>query len=437
MDSVSQTNAGTPSPEDKQRSLATWSRRIRDGGLAAFTRTAQRVAELSGDTNSDLAALSDIILKDTGMTQRLLKASNSAYRTRRGRTNTVSRALVMLGVKEVRKICLATSLLDGLLAKEPSQELIDEMAKAFHAASQARLFALRRADPYSEEVFISALMQSFGPLAFWSAGGKYADQLREKLKEKGVSTEEAERQVLGFTLAELSEVLAHDWELDNLLPKQNSGDKRQECRHLEISLSNRFARNVHLGWESSFVQQITKDMSDALNMNQEQLHAVIIAAAKEAKETAEYFGADQAAAAIPVLKGQQSPAVVAAAPVVAAFQSPSGDHMLQLKILREVSTLLLEGTDTTLVMLRLLEGIYQGIGMDRVAFALFNDERNYLTARMTLGADKDELKRNFRFMINDRMDIVRYAFNSGDTLWYCSDTADNLKELLTPDFEAI
>ena len=222
------------SDSEERPSLKEWVERIKHEGLPAFTHTVKKISELSNDDDADLAEISELIKQDAGMTTKVLRASNTAYRMRRGRVNTVSRALVMLGVQEVKKICLTCSLLDGLLDGDPSESLVDEMTRAFHGATQARLLAMARSDLRSEEVFLSALMQNIGPLAFYRTAGSLADSLVNIVKETGCEPAAAEKQLLGFTLSDLSAELAKAWELDKFLVDEEDTTATAQKRAKEV-----------------------------------------------------------------------------------------------------------------------------------------------------------------------------------------------------------
>ena len=71
--------------------------------------------------------------------------------------------------------------------------------------------------------------------------------------------------------------------------------------------------------------------------------------------------------------------------------------MLQLSILRELSTLMESKPNINSVLEMVLEGMYRGIGMDRTLFALRSPDHRLVSGRYALGTDNEAFCRSFRF----------------------------------------
>ena len=70
---------------------------------------------------------------------------------------------------------------------------------------------------------------------------------------------------------------------------------------------------------------------------------------------------------------------------------------IQLGSLRDLSAMVSPGEgDFNLALSIILEGIYRGIGMDRVIFALFTPDRQYLTGKHGLGRTDEGWVENCR-----------------------------------------
>ena len=85
--------------------------------------------------------------------------------------------MVLLGFEEVRSICLSIAVVESMLKGTQKQRVLDEMARSFHAAVQARAFAEQRKDKSPEEVFIATLLYRLGDMAFWAFSGEWAQEL--------------------------------------------------------------------------------------------------------------------------------------------------------------------------------------------------------------------------------------------------------------------
>ena len=73
--------------------------------------------------------------------------------------------------------------------------------------------------------------------------------------------------------------------------------------------------------------------------------------------------------------------------------------MLQLRVLRELSSILESNPDLNLVLEMLLEGVYRGVGVDRAIFALYQPLNLQVKAKYALGADVDFLMQHFIFPV--------------------------------------
>src|SRR5208337_426860 len=132
------------------------------------------------------------------------------------RINTVSRAVLKLGFNAIREICLTISLIEAALSSRHKGKVALEVARAFHAAVQARTIAIRRGLPQPEEVFIAALLTRIGHIAFWCFAGEVGDRLDSEVLNTE-SEEQAEINVLGFGLRRLTLRLSQEWKLSDLL----------------------------------------------------------------------------------------------------------------------------------------------------------------------------------------------------------------------------
>lgn len=144
--------------------------------------------------------------------------SNSTYFNPAGHAiRTISRAVVVLGFDVVKSLCLSIALINALLKGGPQQARVMElMARSFHAAIQARAFAIACKNRSPEEVYVAALLSNLGEMAFWCFGGDKAQELDRVLRD-GMDPAQAELKVLGFRLSRLTESLNREWSLSPLL----------------------------------------------------------------------------------------------------------------------------------------------------------------------------------------------------------------------------
>ncbi|MEW6646672.1 MAG: HDOD domain-containing protein [Pseudomonadota bacterium] len=376
-------------------SLDEWVRRISEEEMPIFGHTVQQVVSVAEDENAPTAALARVILQDASMTARVLKLANSVYyNPREQQISTISRAVVVLGFTTVRSMCLSIALVDSFVQGAPRDRLTRELARAIHAAVQARTVALERGDASPEEVFIAALLYHLGDLAFWCFSGEAGDRLDTLLRQPGITPEQAEMEVLGFPLRQLSASLVKEWRINDLLSTTLRHPDSPDVRSRNITLCHQLARAAEKGWESPRVQQLTQELARMTGQSDKAVSSSLHQNARDAARIAGYYGAAAAAAVIPLPRGE----TVVGEDELKVQEYPEPDGMLQLRILRELALLLDDPkSDFNLVLELVLEGIYRGAGMDRTLFALLTPDRRGLRAKFALGGERDALIGAFHF----------------------------------------
>lgn len=288
--------------EDKSvpRGLNVWLARIRDQEMPVFGRTAERIRDLTDSEKAAVSELAEAILRDQGMTAKLLRIANSViFNTSGTQITTVSRAVVMLGFDMVRQIALSVAFVDAFLRGQVRERVHREMARAFHAAVQARWLAVRRHDAQPEEVFIAALLYRFGELAFWCFAGEAGGALEEALRRDPRHPGEVEQSLLGFRLSRLTAALTRDWRVSPLLQSVLRGGHARRSREQAVVLAFRLAEGSEGGWGTELARARLMDLAGYLQLPLEEVAGPVMQNAAEAAAVAECYGAGDAARFIP------------------------------------------------------------------------------------------------------------------------------------------
>lgn len=383
--------------QNKKLSLTQWVHLIQDEEMPIFGHTVQSILNVAEDDDAPSAQLANVVLRDASMTARILKLVNTIhYNPQSQRISTISRAVIVLGFNTVRNMCLTITLVDSLVRNNAREHLTRALARAIHAAVQARTIALARNDDSSEEIFIATLLYHIGEMAFWCFSGDIGDELDSVMRQPGYTPEQAQQEVLGFTFKELSSNLAHEWHLNPLLLQTLNHPRDAGDRGLNITLAHELAESAEQhGWQGretlDVLQRISKFIAKPVREGTSQSHQ----AARVASEIAHYYGAANAARAIPLPDGGSVTKDVPLEQQTERFPQPDG--MLQLKVLRELAHLLETSSDFNIVIEMVMEGVYRGVGMDRVLFALMTPDKKGIRAKFALGEGNEELAKNFHF----------------------------------------
>ena len=126
--------------------------------------------------------------------------------------------MLQLGFDTVKSVCIFSMIVEDMLGGVRQERVSREMVRSFHAAVQARNLMAARGDANPEEVFIAALLHRIGHIAFWIFGDELADELDDAIRNRpGVPQENLEKEVLGYSLKNLSLGLAEEWGLGGLV----------------------------------------------------------------------------------------------------------------------------------------------------------------------------------------------------------------------------
>lgn len=467
---IRESDASTAQPRDDTRAidppftLEHWVRQLNDREMPAFARTTDLITHATHSSETSATQLAKEILQDPTMTVRVLKMANNIFHNPKQRViSTVNRAIVILGFDTVRSICLSLAIVDNMLSATNKQNLLRELARSFHAATQARTLAIKRKDPSPEEVYIATLLYHLGRVVFWCFADRFDKNLSKamdaSLKKPGYSAEQAEQEVLGFTLQELSASLNREWHLNPLLEKALDGKVSENPRISNIHMSYELADRSEKGWERPETRETIQRIAESLYMPVRETTKLLQGNAEEARVCMQTLGAGKASKHIrmPAYTDPENPGIepsVAAASdngnQADAFRDQQNsdtreqqylrpDRELQLTILTELSDIINDRPDINQILEMVLEGIYRGIGMDRTVFALLSRDRKAIRAKYVLGWDRIKINEEFHFRVSpvSTQSIIDYVLTTRKSLRVPWPVPDHLQHLITPEITVV
>ena len=423
-------NAAEKSPQPSP--LDQWASKLAQEKMPAFAATARAVGSLSRSDESSFGDLSQVILQDPGMTSRVLRRANSVYyRVAGEEIHTISRAVVILGMEALASLCMSHSLVDSLKGGNQNQ-VVGEMARSFHAATQARGIARKMNDRHAEEIFIATLLHQLGPIAFWTFAESEAKQVLAQMKG-GASRERAERGVLGFSLDELTHRLCTDWQLSALVRDSLSG--KESPRLDAIRLSRRLASAAEKGWGTPEAKEVLAQIAELTGQKLEDVTEMVHTQAEEAAKNAAAMGAPEAGGRIPVAGGEQLDTLAGEEEV----DFPMPDTALQMEFLSELTSMIAEGrADLNQLVGAVVEGVFRGLAMDRVLFAMLTPDRRNLVVRHALGLGAPAVGASFSRLSSLRPDVFTYVLAKKEPVWVRpGDAEDPLSALVNPEIRAV
>ena len=419
--------SATPDRSQLPLPLRSWMVRLSEEEIPIFSQTVSEISRIMSKEEYSTMALSRVILQDPSMTAKVLKLANSVFYNPGGTTiSTITRAVMVLGFEAVQIICISIAVIESLVQGPAKERVQRELARSIHAATQARNLSLQTKLPESEEVFIAALLLNLGQMAYWCFAGSEGETLDAALRaEPDEDPDEIEAKVLGFKLSHLTSAIAQEWQLTPLVGEALKGRASKDPRGRFIHLGHLIAREAESGWATHEMKQIVTEASRLLGTPVNQVGSMIQGVAEEAVNTARAMGAGAAARLIPVVRrGLAAPETVWDGPDDWAEPDP----MLQLKILREITTIMQGKPDLNIVLEMVLEGIHRGIGMDRTVLAVVSPKRQSVRAKFVLGMDRTSLTGKFHFDLGSRpQNLFSNLMDEPRPVWVSSYNDPDLK----------
>jgi HD-like signal output (HDOD) protein len=173
-----------------------------------------RLNDAVNDPRTSSRDVANVITEDTGLSARLLKIANSAFFGFPSKIDTISRAVTLVGTRQLRDLALATSIIkqfDGLSTGVVTMESFWRHSVACGVA--ARILATHRREPNVERFFIAGLMHDIGRLLMFSTIPELTMEALGEAKRGRELLYRTERNLLGFDHADVGGALLQQWKL--------------------------------------------------------------------------------------------------------------------------------------------------------------------------------------------------------------------------------
>jgi HD-like signal output (HDOD) protein len=171
-----------------------------------------RIKELIDDESSTIDDIADVILLDPALAGTILKLANSSFFNYPGRIDTISKAVLVLGITEVYNLVIAFFTSKAFKKLNAEQDYLDDFwCKSVDCALIVKYVGVALNIPNAERLFILGLLHNLGELV--------VQQLSpEKViaSNKFSATElpwDIQRDNLGFTYGECAAELLKQWQL--------------------------------------------------------------------------------------------------------------------------------------------------------------------------------------------------------------------------------
>ncbi|MBU1192637.1 MAG: HDOD domain-containing protein [Gammaproteobacteria bacterium] len=218
--------------------------------LLSMPEVCLRIQQLADNPYADMAEFGQLVIQDPALTTRLLKLVNSAYYGFPGRVDTISRAVNLVGIAELRNLTLAMAAMEVFGGLENEHfDMLGFWRHSVYCALVARFLAKQARVLHAERLFIAGLLHDVGRLLIFSLLPDESARIQQRMNE-GEEVCAAERGELGFDHAQVGYELLSLWQIPKELriavAFHHLPDVAEEAR-LEatlVALANQIAHQV-------------------------------------------------------------------------------------------------------------------------------------------------------------------------------------------------
>jgi serine/threonine protein kinase len=437
----------------RQATLEFLLRRMRHkSDFPALSESVSAINKIANSETESIEKLSNTILKDFALTNKLLRLVNSAYYRPAGggSISTVSRAVIVLGFEAVRNIAITVLLFEHLQNKGNANQLKEDFLRANLAGVLAKDIGATAKMRELEQSFICALFHSLGRLLSQFYFPEESDEIRRVMAQKELGEEAAALQVLGISFEEMGIAIARQWGFPPLivgtmrkLPAGTVKKPLQQEDRLRVlsGFANELCDVIAQATPEARDRELKKAMArfaEAVSLDQKEIHHTVQRAVEEVADFARVihlnmqqttFGkqmrlfakngthdnalveaennTDFADATVLCDEGLSDSEDDEAAP-------PQIDAQAVLTAgIQDISNTLVEGFKLNDILRIILETMYRAMGFKRVVLCIRDAKAGVMQGRFGFGPEANEIAKAFRFPLSFTPDIFHAATSKG------------------------
>ncbi len=174
-----------------------------------------RLAQLINDDSSTLRDFEEIISLDPALVGRLLTLVNSSYYGLVHKVDSVSRAIALLGMKNLHNIAV-TDALKGMFRSNRKNSAFSHDRLWIHCAASgicSKMIAERIFSINGDDAYLAGILHDIGLIVEWQGAEKKFLEMYSRLQPDGPSIIELEQEYIGTDHCEIGYLLAEEWQM--------------------------------------------------------------------------------------------------------------------------------------------------------------------------------------------------------------------------------
>ncbi len=399
----------------------------------AMSDSVVRIQGMASSETESIGSVTNEILKDVALTNKLLRLVNSVHYARGGSISTVSRAVSLVGFNGIRNMALSLVLLEHMQDKAHANLLKEEFLRSLMAASIAgELCVTLRA---SEEAFIGAMFHNLGRMLAEFYFPEEARTVRSLVAStrQPVSEATASASVLGLNFEALGMGVAKAWGLPEGIqrcmrkpvgdpPAHAPGESSERIRWIAVAANEIADVLLHTEPQDVAVRlaQVAKLYARTLGVSADDVQVATVVARKKLIDMAlaMEISVPPGSAASKLLKAPEEDA-----DTLRDFDELARDMLVPLELhatqavpppigeadphdvrrvartlvagIQDITNALVEDVNLSDVLRMILETMFRAMEFQRIIFCMRDPKTDALTGRFGLGKDVESLVKVF------------------------------------------
>ncbi|MBI5581086.1 MAG: HDOD domain-containing protein [Deltaproteobacteria bacterium] len=189
--------------------------------IAGLSTTAQKALRICNEPNTCANDLNRVISLDPVLTGRVLQLINSAYYSLPSKVNSLTRAIILLGLNTVKNLVLSFALFESFSKRDTFRVFSadDFWTHSLSVAAAAKLLSIQSGVPPAEreDFFVAGLMHDIGKIPL---NHLFPDEYRQAVElalGSGRATRFGEVAMIGVDHCEVGNLIARKWQLSPAL----------------------------------------------------------------------------------------------------------------------------------------------------------------------------------------------------------------------------
>ena len=183
--------------------------------LKTLPHVAIRLSKLISDENTTMQEFENLIKMDPTLVLRLLRTVNSSYYGLRQKVSTISRAVILIGMKNLRNMVITGALKDTF-GQSSNEDVFSRRQLWLHCAAVAicsQMISERIFSQKGDDAFLCGILHDIGMIVEDQVAHDLFIQACKTYEPKSKPITDYEREIIGTDHCTVGYLLIRDWKL--------------------------------------------------------------------------------------------------------------------------------------------------------------------------------------------------------------------------------